>query len=384
VTVVAAATVTLAGDNSGADVESGPTTEPPTSSSAVPAVEDLGPVADAAAGTAVVIDDQLVLFGPDGRRGETLSLAPLTGIQAVTSDRHGGWIACGDPPGTEQFSGEGTTAPTITVGPDDLSPTGETPATTPVDPADDAARADQPQFEEFEEFQEFEERANELAAELAEGDAAEVPAPSSNAWWFRPGRAAEPLRVSVGCFADGLGVTEVGGTDVLVYLSMAEFALKAYELVTGNQTTVPVGVGGLSPGDASVGGGRLATFGADGLRVWDLATGDEVPTGPVDLPWRAPDATTGPVTTSLVLAPDGETLAAQIGEVAGGPSDIVVIDLASGEELLRRQVPVTVEGSEVAYDGTTVAIGSYYDGQVHLFDVGSGTERTLDAHGLLP
>jgi hypothetical protein len=98
---------------------------------------------------------------------------------------------------------------------------------------------------------------------------------------------------------------------------------------------------------------------------------------------RPADATAGQFTADLELAPDGATLAGLVGEVSAA-SDIVVFDLASGAELLRRTVPVTVDGSELSFDGTSVAVGSFGRGQITVFDVATGAERTVDAHGIIP
>ena len=122
-----------------------------------------------------------------------------------------------------------------------------------------------------------------------------------------------------------------------------------------------------------------------GLEVRDLATGEPVAIGPVDLPVRAPGAIEGLLTSDLVLSPDGTRLTALVGDISAS-SEVVVVDLGSGTELFRHEVPVSLEGAEVAFDGTTVAVGNYYDsyGPVRIYDIAAGTERTVDAHGLLP
>ena len=210
-------------------------------------------------------------------------------------------------------------------------------------------------------------------------------APQSNAYRYRPGEKPAPLSVSVLCVADSLGVTEVGGTDVLVYVSPATFSLQRLDLATGAATALSIDMTSQLPGSASVGGGRLATFGDDGLALWDLATGDPVAVGPVDLPVRAADATSGLFTSNLVLSPDGTTLAALVGD-SSAASDVVVVDLASGGEIFRRTVSTSMEGANLSYDGTTVAVGNFYDGYgpVQIYDLATGAQRTVDAHGILP
>jgi hypothetical protein len=42
-----------------------------------------------------------------------------------------------------------------------------------------------------------------------------------------------------------------------------------------------------------------------------------------------------------------------------------------------------VEGSQLTFDGTSVAVGSFYEGQATVFDVATGSERTIDAHGVI-
>jgi hypothetical protein len=133
----------------------------------------------------------------------------------------------------------------------------------------------------------------------------------------------------------------------------------------------------------AVGGGRLAVLGDAGIALWDLATGEPVAVGPVDLPVRPAGATSGPFTADLEMAPDGASLAALVGEVSA-PADLVVFDLASGDELLRRADAATVEGSQLAFDGTSVAVTNSYDGRTTVIDVATGAERTVQAHGVLP
>ena len=65
---------------------------------------------------------------------------------------------------------------------------------------------------------------------------------------------------------------------------------------------------------------------------------------------------------------------------AGGPG----IDLASGAELFRRPDAAPAEGGQLTFDGTSVAVGNFYDGQATVFEVATGAERTIDAHGIIP
>jgi RNA polymerase sigma-70 factor (ECF subfamily) len=46
----------------------------------------------------------------------------------------------------------------------------------------------------------------------------------------------------------------------------------------------------------------------------------------------------------------------------------------------------SVDDTAAALDGSTVAVGNFYDsyGPVRVFDLATGAERTVDAHGVLP
>jgi hypothetical protein len=43
-----------------------------------------------------------------------------------------------------------------------------------------------------------------------------------------------------------------------------------------------------------------------------------------------------------------------------------------------------MEGGQLSFDGTSVAVTNVYDGQTNVLDVGTGAERTIQAHGVLP
>ena len=291
------------------------------------------PAADPPAGSAVVVvtDDgaELATFDADGQPGATLALDPLTRPQTAVSDRQGGWIVCG-----EEDVGEISPGPPESVVPVPLS---------------------------------------------------EAAGPSSPTYRYRPGEPPERLGIHVLCVGNAMRVTEVGGHQVLVYQSSRALALHGLDLVTGLDQRLPIDATGRSAQSWTVGGGRLAVMGDGGLEVWDLATGARVEIGTSDLPTRPQGAAGGVGTSDLVLSPDGTTLAALVGDVAA-PTDVVVVDVASGSELFRRTLPVSLEGAQVSFDGTSVAVGNYYDayGPVRIYDLSDGTERTVEAHGLLP
>jgi hypothetical protein len=367
------------------------------------AAADLGPGVDPVPGSAVVAGTELISFGPDGQRGESLSLAPLVDVQSVTSDRHGGWIACGSttppedvalrPGDTDDTAIVGTvppgptvpwgTAPTSTV-PGGTAPTSTFPAgtaptatvaptttiTAPAAPATDLGPAPTS-------------TVPAIDAPTGTDEGTDGVAATPNAYRFRAGEEPEPLPVNVMCVADSLGVTEVDGRQVLAYLA-ADISIHLLDLETGADRAMVVDIPS-GPGRAGVGGGRLAMLTDTGLAVWDLADLSPVAVGPVDLPVRPADATEGLLTSDLALSPDGTRLAALVGDISSS-SEVVVVDLASGDEIFRQPVPVSLEGAEIAFDGATVAVGNFYDsyGPVRVYDVASGTERTVDGHGLLP
>jgi WD40 repeat protein len=296
VAVAGVAAVTVTGDDdSPGHVESSPTHPSTSNATEGPATagDHEGPGEDPVAGSAVVNGDTLVTYGPDGEPGETVPLAPLTGVQSVVPDRHGGWIACGD-------------------------------------------------------------------------------ASASTVYRFRLGQAPEPIDIDPVCASDSLGVTLVDGREVLYYISGPTLTVRQYDLAAGADGPLPMDVGLPLPGQVAVGGGRMAVLDDAGLRVWDLATGEPV---------AVPDADLGG-SSALALSPDGTTLAALIGDLSA--SDVVVFDLATGDELFRRPVAPPIEGDQLSYDGTSVAVGSFYEGPVRIYDLASGAERTIDAHGVLP
>lgn len=334
-----------------------------------------GPGTDHPAGTAVAStgdEPVLTVYDADGQPSSTVPLGPITGVQTVMSDRQGGWIACGIADDVAEMSDANVT------------PEGEGAPTAATIPPDPVADPDQDAAGDATDDRAAEERS---AAEDPGDAAGDVP-PSTpqppNTYHFRPGQEPQPLDVSVFCTSDALEVTDLDGGQVLVYQSSYE-ALRALDLATGEDEAVPVDSSGMVVSGWSVGGGRLAVMTDEGLSLWDLATGEQLALVAVDLPTRPTDATSGVFTADIALSPDGTTLAALVGEIEE-TSDIVVVDLDSGEELLRRTVPVSLEGAEVSFDGASVAVGNFYDsyGPVRIFDLADGAERTVDAHGLVP
>lgn len=326
--------------------------------------DDPGPGVDPVAGSAVITDGELVTYGPDGRPGATVPLAPLADVGAAAPDLHGGWIVCGTPPAPTTSTPPGGTRPTFTV----------------PDPGAATSEERTPELEA--EIVEAEmERLDEVAEE-AGAQPGTAPA-QHNAYRFRAGEEPVPLGVNVYCVADSLSVTEVDGRPVLFYVAPATFSGRQLDLASGADAALEIDVGDAGLSDVAVGGGRLAVLGDTGLGLWDLATGEPIAVGPVDLPSRPAAATSGPFTDDMELSPDGATLAALVSD-GSALADVVVVDLASGAELFRRPDAAPVEGGELSFDGTSVAVGSFYDGQATVFDVATGAERTIDAHGIMP
>jgi hypothetical protein len=368
---VAAVVATADDGGEGTDVATEPTPPPSADDTTTPTTggpagvlgDEPGPPVEPVAGAAVIADDRLVTYGPDGRRAATVPLAPLERAQAAAADRRGGWIVCGTPAaGATPTIPEGGTAPTSTVP--------VTAGATVWELPDQRAGGAEARIEEL-----------EAEAQTAT-DAAQAPG-RPNAYRFQIDQEPVPLGVNVYCVNDSLSVTEVDGHPVLLYVSPATFSGRQLDLVTGADSALQIDVGDAGLSDVAVGGGRLAVLGDAGLALWDLATGDPVAVGPVDLPVRPAGATSGPFTADLEMAPDGATLAALVGEVSAS-ADLVVFDLATGDELLRRADAATMEGSQLSFDGTSVAVTNVYDGQTTVLDVGTGAERIIRAHGVLP
>jgi hypothetical protein len=198
---------------------------------------------------------------------------------------------------------------------------------------------------------------------------------------FRPDQDPEPLSFMSMCSVTPLDVTPIDGRPVLVYEDMETQRFELLDLATDETTPMSID----ASGTWSAGGGRLARLSEHGLEVWDLASAQPVDVADISLPWvgNCYDPPCGPIVFDLALSDDGATLAALVGEIETGRPDVVVVDLASGAELFRATVQIS-DGGNLAYDGTTLAVASTYAGPVHVFDIATGAERTLDVQGKLP
>jgi len=300
-------------------------------------------------GQAVVVGNELRTYGPDGAQTGAVSLAPLTGIQAASSDLAGGWVVCGMDESAEP----------------------------PVDPA--AERA---------------ERAADAAGD-PDGDAGDGPVSSDRIMWFPA--EGEPREVAAApflCSADSIRVVGSAEGPTLIHEGIpsgsGDVAMAAgfstVVLATGEQRTLdlPLDPEGFYRWSAAA--GRILVRGElsgeeIGPQLFDLTTGDPLPIAEVD-----PDPNGLP--SDVALSADGATAAWLFGDAAELESDLVVTDLATGEELYRETFPITLEGAELSYDGTTVAIGNWYDDPTYppvtVFDLANPEARyTIDAHGTI-
>jgi hypothetical protein len=183
-----------------------------------------------------------------------------------------------------------------------------------------------------------------------------------------------------GCPADGIGVYDSAAGPVAVFATnLVRDDLRLTVLETGE--TRPLAVPPLAPDQSagwSVADGKLLRLTAGGPQLFDLTTGAELSRPG----WTATDGG-----SDLVLAPDARSVATITGS-ASGPVEVTVSDLATGAVRFRESVPMPAEGAELAYDGTTLAFGNWYDGPgyppVTVIDLASGARHTVATHGSLP
>jgi hypothetical protein len=280
-------------------------------------------------------------YAPDGTATGTVDLAPLETVQAASSDLEGGWVACGyvpnpDPP-PEGEGGVITQAP--------------------------------------------------LSLQAPDGGATASPGRVEQFTWFPAGRAPVVLEAGPLCIADAVQVVDSPEGPTLVYphMSMTEFgnpALRALVLATGEDSEIPLPSRPAALGDVrwAASTGRVAVTEYGALKLFDMASGESLPVAAIEVP-RASDISLAPDATSLaVLVPSPGS------SDPGGPVDAVVYDLATGAERFRETFPISVEGAQLSYDGTTLAVGSYYHTSgdtVTVIDLASGARHTIEGHGLV-
>jgi hypothetical protein len=332
--------------------------EPTTTTTSPPHVPR--PVNGMVPGRAVGGDGVLHLFGPDGRPAGPLDVAPLGVVRSAGSDLEGGWVVCGS---VEKTSEE------IRAGLDPES-------RAALDELGDSSSWTVP------------EGGTVPPPTVAIEERIQAPGPINVdvLMWFPAGGAPVELDGNVGypgCLDSTVQVVDspdgavvlVGGVSFGDLVSEMEPRLEGVVLASGERREYPVpSLEGL-PMQWSMSTGKVITYveGA-GLQLFDLETTELVPTATID-PGDASD---------LALSPDGTTAAVLKGEIAG-PVEAIVYDLATGAELYRRSFDLSTEGDQMSYDGTTLAVGNFYDGYgpVTVIDVASGAEHTVDAHGFV-
>lgn len=285
-------------------------------------------------GQAVIVGNMLNTYDPAGALVRTVPLAPLENVQSASSDLTGGWVACG----------------MVSAASTESRPPGESPTSTGA--ADDT-----------------------------------VPGGFSDPLiWFPQGR--EPVELGSGamCMADSVRVVDSPEGPTAFYLAWGSDGSignnwRAVVLATGQdrELDLPVDPEGFYRWSTSP--GRIIVHSDEsGFQLFDISTGESLPVAPIEL--------SGP--SDVALAPDATSVAVIVGEVDGA-SDLVVYDLATGAERYRETFPdLATEGAQLSYDGTTVAVGNYYEGYddvvyppVTIINLATGARHTVDAHGLV-
>lgn len=337
---------------------------PPTSTSTTKPPDQVRATNGQIPGRAVVVDNEIRLYDADGNQTGTVSLAPLEDARSgASSDLNGGFVACGWD-GKMRF-GEG-------FDPQDLA--GEDVPWLDVDPS------------EIESVDEL----NELIADLEPEDFLEgtiAPGAIDQLIWFPADGEPVVLDDNATCIG-GLRVIDSQEGPMVLRGRMpgsddTTASVQATVLATGETHELPVGVildsttGALG---TTVTSERLLQPTADGLRLVDLATGDELPVADIDAnPWA-----------KYSLGPDGRSVAVADVPATGpntidvdGPVDVTVFDLETGEALYEGSFDMTIEGLSLSYDGTTLALGSGYEGSdpVTVVDLETGRRHSLGVHG---
>jgi hypothetical protein len=146
-------------------------------------------------------------------------------------------------------------------------------------------------------------------------------------------------------------------------------------LATGEVRELPVPALGGSVTQWSATTGRVLAYTEGvGLQMFDLDSGHVLSSIDIDLD----------DISDLALAHDGKSAAVMTGST-DGPDEVVVYDLATGAETFRRSFDMSTEGDSMSYDGTTLAVGSYYHehGPLTVIDLATGAEHTVAAGGVV-
>jgi hypothetical protein len=347
-----------------------------------------------APGQGVVQGNQIRLFGPDGQPTGTVDMGALDGTQSASSDLEGGWVVCGsmmalnavpegaaddhirledaeglieqlDEARAEVEAGAFTVEPSGSTGaaepPATTTTTGAPPPTAPVT------------------------TTTEVPAGTPFVPGQHVSAPQMT--WFPADGPPLDIRINGGspnCSAGGSQVVDSDAGPMVVVpgrtfdpFGMGDGGLTGVVLATGEvrELPAPQDIGQPMPGYWSINSEHIVVYveGA-GFKLFDLETAEPVPMADIDP--GSPGET--------ALAPDGKTVAVLVGSF-NGPREAMVFDVASGEEVYRHSFAGDAEGDEMSWDGRTLAVGSYYEGEgpVSVFDTTTGAERTIDAWGVV-
>jgi hypothetical protein len=378
--------VALGGDDSDDQVADIADADEPTTTTAAPYTPRV--VNGSVPGRALATGSELLTFAADGTPTGSVDMAPLEHVHSATSDLDGGWVACG-------------TGPYRTF--EELNPD-----LSPEELADLEAELEGVKDEVRDEVREAQEQGSSgttsttsttvFAADaaptspddtVAELEVSEV----RGGWpsmlvWFPAGRDPIVLDDNLalpGCIASTVQVVDSPDGPVLLLggVSFGEAGgdmhprLDGVVLATGERREYDVPPLDGLPTDWSVTTGKALThIDGVGLQLFDLATNEQVPTAAID-----PGGIGG-----LALAHDGETAAVLTRDDGVLDSvEAIVYDLASGDELFRRSFAMSPEGDQLSYDGTTLAVGNFYDryGPVTVIDVATGVEHTIGGHGVV-
>ena len=212
------------------------------------------------------------------------------------------------------------------------------------------------------------------------------PATSDQMMWFPAGGEARVIPAEgLWCVADAFQVVGTPEGPTAIYTSSEgadgeSMTFHAVVLATGDDRVLELPVDPMAFYSWSATTDRIAILGETaGLQLFDLNTGEELPATLVD-------PTVGAI--DLTLSSDGTTAAWFIQAEDAVEPDLVVADLTTGAELFREAFPISLEGAELSYDGTTVAVGNWYDDPTYppvtVFPIADPQSRhTIDAHGVL-
>jgi hypothetical protein len=328
------------------------TTEPPTTTE--PHVPQ--PTNGMVPGQAVVVGSELRTYDAGGTQTGSVDLSRFGNIQAASSDLDGGWVVCGSRNLTEAEIAERQREIDAEIRRQREESPNATPSTTP-STTPDGQRGPQREID---------------------ADSLRPATVTDELVWFPSGRDPVVVDDSVMCMASSVHVVDSADGPVAVYETMGGVAAlttwRSVVLSTAEEGDLPI-AGSNDLVRWSVTSDRFLIHGPDGFHLYDLATGEEVPMGRIE----ADDP------SDVVLAPDGASVAVITGGAAG-PTDASVYDVATGEQRFTQHLSMAAEGAELSYDGTTLALGNYYDdyGPVTVVDLASGARHTIDAHGVLP